>query len=124
MRYVALVVSTVLLAGCASQSTHGARPTEVETREAYLGTPVIVAEQGQQVSLGSTRTAIERKLGKAAITYLRPVHGTYRPCIIYPINGTQVWDRHGSPQADEWEMCFTKNRLASKRRLRAPGNRS
>lgn len=121
MRYVFVLVTAfaALVSGCGTSATRSARPTEVETREAYLGTPVIVDEQGRKVPLGTTRKAVERKLGSAAITYLRRVEGAYRGCIIYPINGTQVWDRYGSPEADEWEFCFDRGRVMTKRRIRA-----
>jgi hypothetical protein len=120
---IAAVAAAALCAsGCGADlaPTRAARPTEVETREAYLGTPVIVDEQGRRIAIGTTRSEIRDALGFAAVTYLRRVRGVYRQCEIYPINGTQRWDRYGSPVADEWEFCFDRgNRLLARRRLAA-----
>jgi hypothetical protein len=125
---VAVAAAFVALAsvGCATDAARTARPSEVETREAYFGTPVIVAEQGGRVAIGTTRRALTAKLGTATISYLRRAGRTYHECIIYPINGTQRWDRYGTPEADEWEFCFDRDdRVTTKRRIRtrmAPGS--
>jgi hypothetical protein len=116
---VAVAFVAFVSAGCATDASRTARPSEVETREAYFGTPVIVAEQGGRVALGMTRRALTAKLGTATISYLRRAGRTYRDCIIYPINGTQRWDRYETPEADEWEFCFDRDdRVATKRRIR------
>ena len=121
--FLTLPLLAFALSGCGTAvATHrAAKPTEVETREAYLGTPVIVDEQGAGIPIGANRPWIRRKLGYAAITYRRSIDGVFHDCLVYPINGTQRWDRYGSPVADEWEFCFDRrDRLLTRRRIRAP----
>jgi hypothetical protein len=115
----ALLVMTALLAGCGSRleppPIPKQRPTEGQTRDAYFDTPVIVDEAGKRATLGTTRARLAALMGgRAAIVYSRGA----RKCVVYPINGTQVWDEFGSPQAAEWEFCFgPEGLLAAKRRI-------
>jgi hypothetical protein len=107
-----------LVTGCNANPRRTSRPTEDEMREAYFRTRPIVDEQGRKVPLGRQRAAVERKFGVAAIAYLRHTSRGPADCIVYPIYGTQVWDRYGAPEAAEWEFCFgPKDRLLTKRRV-------
>jgi hypothetical protein len=118
-RVAALVLMGGLLTGCGSELAPPPipkqRPTEEQTRDAYFDTPVIVDEAASRAALGITRAKLTELMGgRAAIGYSRG----RRRCVVYPINGTQVWDAFGSPQAAEWEFCFGPDgRLAAKRRL-------
>jgi hypothetical protein len=120
MRSAALLAGAILLAaGCGGNLEPPAAPkqppTEEQTRDAYFDTPVIVDDAGRHAPFGITRARLTELLGgRAAIEYMR---GS-RLCVVYPINGTQVWDAHGSPVAAEWEFCFGRDgRLQAKRRL-------
>ena len=108
--------SLALVTACAG--THPAAesvPTELDTRDAYLDTPVITSVGADRVVLGTPRRAVARSLGVSHVGYRR----AGRECTLYPIIGTQRRDRVGSPVADEWEFCFdASGRLAVKTLVR------
>ncbi|HSL63745.1 MAG TPA: hypothetical protein VK874_03725 [Gaiellaceae bacterium] len=108
----------VVLTGCAGRvdaTSPGATPTELQTREAYLDTPVVTDDQGRAVEPGSTRREVEGRLGHSRVVYRH----AGRTCLLYPIIGTQRRDEFGSPVADEWELCFdASGRLAAKALIR------
>lgn len=115
-----LAVGLSSLVGCGSlkptqSGGRGHHPSEVETREAYFQTPVIVSDSAKKIRRGMSRHRVAMILeGGASVEYGR---GSDH-CVVYPINGTQRWDAHGSPEADEWEFCFGRNgKLRTKQRL-------
>jgi hypothetical protein len=116
-----LLLASAVLAGCGAKLAPPPipkeRPTEEQTRDAYFDTPVIVDDAAKRARPGITRGMLSRLMGgRAAIEYPRG----RRRCVVYPINGTQRWDRYGTPEAAEWEFCFNdRGRLVAKRRLSA-----
>lgn len=119
-----------LATGCAAETTTAAdrsdgrgRPTEAETREAYLNTPLVSAAKARSITVGTSRAEATEALGApSSFTYRRGRRSPYVECAVYPIAGTQVRDAFGGIEADEWELCFgTAGRLTSKRRIRAGG---
>jgi hypothetical protein len=117
-----LAVSAVL-SGCGGAERNPLpprrAPSEGETRDAYFNTPVIYAGMALP-GLGSTRRALFARLGVATISY-RPAGAPSLECVIYPIGDTERWDRFGSPEADEWQLCLDRRgRLVTKRRLSPP----
>ncbi len=120
-----LAAASAVVAGCGGGTLPpkppDRRPTEIETRDAYFNTPLILDGQVEGVELGITRATLFAHFGVATISY-RPARSPRDLCVIYPISGTQVWDARGSPEAAEWEFCFNPGgRLVTKRRL-APGS--
>jgi hypothetical protein len=121
------VALLIIAAGCAGSPTAPAdrsagkgRPTEAETREAYLDTALVTAEEGRLVVLGAARAEVVDVLGApSAFTYRRGRAAPYVDCVVYPIAGTQRRDVFGGIEADEWEFCFASGRLTSKRRIPA-----
>ena len=108
--------SLALVTACAgAPSAAESMPSELDTRDAYLDTPVITRAGADRVSLGTLRRAVASSLGVSHVRYRR----AGRECTLYPILGSQRRDRFGSPVADEWEFCFDAfGRLAAKTLVR------
>jgi hypothetical protein len=117
-RYLAAVGLAAATTGCGAatpsiRSHHPGPPTEGEARDAYFNTPLVIDAVVRELPLGTPQRAIYRRFEVPAIRYER----NGRLCGIYPIEKTERWDAFGSPEASEWELCFSRARLVSKRRL-------
>jgi hypothetical protein len=105
-------------AGCSGREPpisnhHPGAPSEGEARDAYFNTPVVEDAAVREFGPGTTlRHIVDEFEGAPAIHYRRHGHA----CVIYPVAGTERWDRYGSPVTSEWELCFANGKLVSKRR--------
>lgn len=120
LQTLAAAAAVLAAAGCGGTTSgythHRGVPTEIEARDAYFNTPLVSDDAVREMKLGTTYAAVVRLFqGASAVQYTR----AGRRCVIYPIIGTEAWDRFGSPIASEWELCFSRDRLAGKRRYAA-----
>jgi len=111
----AVLLLSLVAAGCSKTTGAEGRPSEAETREAYFDTPLIFSGVADRIRLGITRRALARELTESAIEV---EDGSGRRCRVYPLNGTEGRDEYGSPVAAEMWFCFGRNgRLERKRRF-------